>query len=91
MRRKHKNKKTELGVMLAKGRASAGLTQREVAVKLGYTSAQHISNFERGRLPPNTKKLAKLVRIYKLDPQEVISTLLKERSAELKRRLSQAL
>lgn len=45
-----------LGQFLQDARLEAGLTQKNLADYLGYSSAQFISNFERGiSLPPLTK------------------------------------
>ncbi len=57
--------------MLRELREKAGLTQAELAHKIGYTSPQFISNIERGvsSLPPSKfKRISKLldVRIEKL-------------------------
>ena len=46
----------EFGEYLKEKRVAADLTQKEVAEKIGYSSAQYISNFERGiALPPLSK------------------------------------
>jgi len=48
----------ELGSYLRKWRQRSGLTQKYVATSIGYTSAQAISNIERGIVkPPKNKKL----------------------------------
>lgn len=66
MRRAYKLKRnfTELGEFLQKSRTKAGLTQREVSLDLGYSSAQFISNFERGISAPPLKKLKQLTKAY---------------------------
>jgi transcriptional regulator with XRE-family HTH domain len=65
-----------LGEYLYKKRTQANLTQREVSIALGYSSAQFISNFERGIAAPSLKKLAKLSEIYSMPPVEVVDLLL---------------
>ena len=50
-----------LGQYLQDMRIRAEMTQREVSVKLGYSSAQFISNFERGISSPPLKKLKDLI------------------------------
>ena len=47
----------KLGPFLKKARSKMGLSQRDVADKLGYTSPQFISNVERGLCSPPLKKL----------------------------------
>lgn len=65
----------KLGQYLAEGRQKAGLTQREVSLTLGYSSAQFISNFERGISSPPLAKLRELIQMYKLDHGKVIKML----------------
>jgi transcriptional regulator with XRE-family HTH domain len=52
------------------------MTQREVSVKLGYSSAQFISNFERGISSPPLKKLKDLIRLYGMPVEKVMSLVL---------------
>jgi transcriptional regulator with XRE-family HTH domain len=59
---------TEFGNFLANSRDSAGLTQRQVSLKLGYSSAQFISNFERGIATPPIKKAKVLCGLYAIPP-----------------------
>ena len=50
----------ELSNYLLKAREDKGLTQKELADKLGIASAQLISNWERGLCAPPLKKLNSL-------------------------------
>lgn len=72
-------RKNHLGKYLQKKRIKSDLTQIEVAKKLGYSSAQFISNFERGLCSPPLKQMKKLTSLYELDPAEVIDIMMKER------------
>lgn len=63
----------KLGMFLQKNRIKANLTQREVSLKLGYSSAQFISNFERGISSPPIKKMKELIKLYKMQPKKVIN------------------
>jgi transcriptional regulator with XRE-family HTH domain len=67
---------TELGGALKKGREAAGLTQRDVSDELKYSSAQFISNFERGISAPPLKKLKFLSKRYRLPVGKVTRLLL---------------
>lgn len=79
-----------VGVFLRGARESTGLTQREVSIKLGYSTSQFISNFERGVALPPLQKMKVLAKLYKLSISELIEAVLdceKERmSRELGRR-----
>lgn len=61
-----------VGQFLREGRLKAGLTQRTVSLKLGYSSAQFISNFECGVSTPPLKKMKELVSMYRLDIERLI-------------------
>lgn len=67
---------TELGSYLQASRERRGLTQRQVSTKLGYSSPQFISNFERGISAPPIKKLKQLTSLYVLRPFKVIDLIL---------------
>ncbi len=57
-------------------RLRAKLTQREVSIELGYSSAQFISNFESGIASPPLSKLPQLVELYKIPVERLISLIL---------------
>ena len=76
-----------LGDYLKERRIQADLTQADVAQKLGYTSPQFISNFERGLCSPPLKNLKVLVKLYKLPAEEVIDLILKEQKVILSKAL----
>lgn len=66
----------KLGAHLKKLRKKAGLTQRDVSLALGYSSAQFISNFERGLVSPPLIKLKKLQELYRADSLRLIELIL---------------
>ena len=63
---------TELGKYIRNCRVRAGLTQAEISSKLGYTSSQFVSNWERGVSMPPMGTIAVLSKMIKLDPKKVI-------------------
>jgi transcriptional regulator with XRE-family HTH domain len=65
-----------LGGYLQEMRNKASLTQREVSLALGYSSAQFISNFERGIAVPPLKKLRVLVKMYDMPVETVMDMIL---------------
>jgi transcriptional regulator with XRE-family HTH domain len=67
---------TALGEYLQRMRLSANLTQRDVSLALGYSSAQFISNFERGIAVPPLKKLKVLVKMYGMSVEAVMEMIL---------------
>jgi transcriptional regulator with XRE-family HTH domain len=73
---------TALGEYLQAMRTKAGFTQREVSLALGYSSAQFISNFERGIAVPPLKKLKVLVKMYDM-PVETVMNMILEAEREI--------
>ena len=58
-------------------RTSAKLSQSAVAEKLGYSTPQFISNWERGVSHPPVKSLRKIADLYKISADELFEVLLK--------------
>jgi DNA-binding transcriptional regulator YiaG len=67
---------TEIGAYLAQMRKKNAFSQREVADELGYSSAQFISNFERGISYPPKSKLKRLVKMYKMPKAVIIEKII---------------
>jgi len=76
-----------LGTYLRKARIEKGLSQREVADALGYSSPQFISNFERGLCSPPLVKLKVLIDLYRLNPQKVLGLILDQQKKHLEKNL----
>lgn len=57
-------------------RTELGLTQKELAEKLGMSSAQHLCNIENGSAPMPPKYYKKLKRVLRIDKTEMILRLL---------------
>lgn len=66
----------QLGVFLRESRMKAGLSQMQVAKKLGYTTAQFISNWERGVSEPPLKALKTLARVYSVSMDDIFQLIL---------------
>lgn len=82
---KDTNKKFKnLGSFLKEARVKAGLSQGEVAKRLGYTSPQFISNFERGIASPPCKNLKTLVELYDLQPNQLVQIMYEDQQSALK-------
>lgn len=76
-----------LGRYLKQKRIEAGFTQVDVANRLGYSTAQFISNFERGLCAPPIKNLRVLIKLYGLDPEEVLGLIMDEQESSLRKAL----
>jgi transcriptional regulator with XRE-family HTH domain len=55
----------EMATLVKSARVGAGLTQMELAKKLGYKSPQFISNWERGESSPPPAVISKIARATK--------------------------
>ena len=77
-----------IGQFLKQHRVKAGLTQSDVAQRLGYTSPQFISNIERGLCSAPVKHLKDFAKMYNLDSEELIGLLLTEHETMLRSALN---
>jgi len=77
-----------IGKFLKQHRVKVGLTQSDVAQRLGYTSPQFISNIERGLCSAPIKHLKDFASMYNLDSEELIGLLLSEHESLLRVALS---
>ena len=59
--------------LIKKLRLSRGMTQKELGKRLGYSSAQFVSNMERGTCGLPLKKIKKFCRVLKLNFTERMS------------------
>ena len=76
-----------IGKYLKDKRVEANLTQYEVADKLGYSSPQFISNFERGLCSPPLKQLKKIIKLYSIRPCELIELIIEDQKEYLSKSL----
>lgn len=74
-----------LASFLRSHREQSGISQAEVAKKLGYSTPQFISNWERGLSAPPFNALKKLATIYKVDADELFKVLLETKLDEVKK------
>lgn len=63
--------KTPIPNTLKEYRNKMGLRQMDVASKLGFSSAERISLWEKGRAAPNLLNLFKLCGLYQVLPHEL--------------------
>lgn len=81
-----------LSDFLKEKRIAAGLSQRDVADKLGYSTPQFISNWERGVSHPPISALKKLGDLYKISAEELfeitLNTTIHEVTQDLRRKFA---
>ncbi|MGZ3774671.1 MAG: helix-turn-helix domain-containing protein [Pseudobdellovibrionaceae bacterium] len=68
--------KNMLAEFLKQKRVTVGLSQRDVADKLGYSTPQFISNWERGVSHPPISALKKLGELYKVSAEDLFEVTL---------------
>lgn len=63
---------------LKQRREQSGLSQKVVSEKLGYTTPQFVSNWERGISTPPVQTIKKIAELYKIPVDEIFNLLLQE-------------
>nr|BFD64978.1 hypothetical protein BdHM001_36590 [Bdellovibrio sp. HM001] len=84
-------KTNPFGSFLKRERIRAGLSQGDVSRKLGYTSPQYVSNWERGVSYPPYETLKFVASLYKIDIKVVYHLLAETRAEEVRREIYKAL
>lgn len=64
-------------------RIKSGYSQGQIALKLGYTSSQLVSNWERNLCNPPRKDISKLIELYEINVDEYIRILLDQQRKEI--------
>ena len=77
----------KLGELLRKKRLAAGFTQMNVAKKAGLSSAQFISNVERGIAGPPLSMLGMMIRLYRINPEEAVKIIIDISKVKLRKHL----
>lgn len=80
----------KLGDFLKETRESSQMTQAEVSERLGYSSPQFISNIERGISVIPLKTLAKMVNLYRVNPETVVRIILDSQKKLLREKLTRS-
>ena len=60
---------------LKEKRINKGISQRELAEAIGYSSGQYVSNYERNLCPVPQEKLKGLIEVLELEVSEVINLM----------------
>jgi transcriptional regulator with XRE-family HTH domain len=83
-------KQVNLAKFLKDKREIAGLSQKQVADKLGYSTPQFVSNWERGVSSPPLKTLKKIGELYHVSADDLfkvtLETTIQQVSMDLKRK-----
>lgn len=72
---------------LKEERLKKGLSQGEIAHKLGFTSPQFISNIERGLAFPPVDKLKKIATLLGLDVELLVDLYFEDKKEQILKKL----
>lgn len=67
-----------LGNFLKQKRVDSGLTQSELAAKLGDVHSQFVSNWERGLCAPPSHSFQKLIDVLKINRDRMVEVMLED-------------
>ena len=73
----------KLAQFLKNKRIIAGFSQKDVATKLGYSTSQFISNWERGVSQPPLSTLRKLAEVFQINVDDMFNVLLESTIAQV--------
>ena len=76
------------GTFLKEMREKRNITQSDLAKKLGYTTPQFISNWERGLCNPPLGAIPKISRVLGIPKKEVVAVILEQTKFDLEKRFS---
>ncbi|MBO9667694.1 MAG: helix-turn-helix transcriptional regulator [Bdellovibrio sp.] len=77
----------ELGTLLKEHRLKAGMTQQDLANKFGYSTAQFISNWERGISQPPMETLVQLSVLLKIPKATIKELLIKNAIQQIEKKI----
>lgn len=76
-----------LADFLQKKRIAAGFSQFDVSTKLGYSTPQFVSNWERGVSHPPINALKRIAQLYNVSAEEIFEVVLAQKIQEVTRDL----
>jgi transcriptional regulator with XRE-family HTH domain len=77
----------KLAQFLKEKRSQSGLSQKDVATKLGYSTSQFISNWERGISQPPIHTLRTLAQMYTVGAEQMFQVLLENTMIQVQEEL----
>lgn len=76
-----------LGNFLKEKRTQSGLSQKDVATKLGYSTSQFVSNWERGISRPPKNAVHVLIKLYDVSLKDFKQAFLEDFKKECDRHI----
>ena len=87
MKKSSRSHVRSLSAYLKQKRQESGYTQMDVALKIGHSTPQYISNYERGLCEPSIEMSVKIGRMLGVTPKDIRDVLLTAYSAYVKKAL----
>lgn len=78
---------SNLGTFLKQKRIDSGLTQNELATKLGDVHSQFVSNWERGLCAPPSHSFHKLIEVLKVNRQKLVDVMVEDSRATIEAKI----
>ena len=75
----------QIAKFLKSRRMALGLTQADVAAKLGYSTPQFVSNWERACAFPPVSILKDLAKLYQISADDLFEVILENQREQLRR------
>lgn len=79
-----------IGAILRNAREKKGLSQHEMALKMGYSKGQYVSNWERGVCGIPANQEIAFCRITGMKPSEMEEILIRDAISKIKSRMAAA-
>lgn len=74
-----------LNLLVKTARIKKGISQGDLAMRLGYSSAQFVSNWERELSNPPVEKLKKLSKMLAIPREQILEAFMKDQKETIER------
>jgi transcriptional regulator with XRE-family HTH domain len=82
------NRLRNMGSFLKEIRQKRNITQAELAKKLGYTTSQFVSNWERGLCSPPLDSIVEIANFLAIPKSTIMNLILEQTKVELEKRFT---
>ncbi len=76
----------KLGIFLKEARVELGLSQKDIAEKVGIHT-QYVSNYERGLCAPPSHSFGAILKLLKVKKEDVVDVMLEDSRREIEARV----
>ena len=83
------SERVSFGAYLRQSRQNAKITQKKLSIRLGYSSPQFVSNWERNMSFPSPEKIAAIASVLGIRAADIVEALIEEKTLKLRRKLDE--